>query len=187
MPSSSHSMARSLSEKYHGPATLFFGLGMPRHRKRRATKSRGQRTTSLSGCTRTGRCRVARPCRWPASPAASLLTSPRPRATQTHAISQTGSLCSERPAQLVDQVEPLPGEAAIGFGRATEMPIGRGARIDRLVEAEMGADAARREIEQLLQHARQLVLIDAAGIAGVDVDRERLRHADRIGDLDGAA
>ena len=34
-----------------------------------------------------------------------------------------------------DQIGPLPGEAAVGVGRAAEMAVGRGARIDRPVEA----------------------------------------------------
>ena len=89
--------------------------------------------------------------------------------------------------QLWHEVEPFPGEAAIGLGRAAEMAVGGGARIDRLVEAEMRADAARREIHQLLQHARQLLLVDLRGAVGVDIDRQRLGHADRIGELDACS
>ena len=68
------------------------------------------------------------------------------------------------------------------------MPVGRGACVDRLVEIEVLADAARREIDQLAQHGLQLGDIDPVGIvAEVDVDRQRLRHADRVGELDRAA
>src|SRR5256885_4529336 len=90
---------------------------------------------------------------------------------------------SESSAQLVDEVEPLPGKSAIGLGRAAKMAIGGGAGIDRLVEPKMGADTARRQVHQLLQHARQLVLINLAGSVGFDIDRERLGDPDRVGDL----
>jgi hypothetical protein len=39
---------------------------------------------------------------------------------------------------------------AIGVRLAAEMAVGRGAGVDRLVEAEMGADAAGRQVERLL-------------------------------------
>ena len=53
--------------------------------------------------------------------------------------------------QITDQIRPFPGEAAIGVRGAAEMAIGGGAGIDRLVEAEMLADAARAQVDQLLQ------------------------------------
>src|SRR5262245_30068483 len=93
----------------------------------------------------------------------------------------------ERAAKLGDEIEPLPGEAAIGLRRPSEMAIGGGARVDRLVKPEMRADAARRQVHQLLQDARQLGLVDAPGPAEIDIDRERLCNADCIGDLDRAA
>ncbi len=43
-----------------------------------------------------------------------------------------------------------------------------------------------RSIE-LAQRRHQLLLIDLAGAVGIDIDRERLGDADRIGELDGAA
>src|SRR6266851_837151 len=94
---------------------------------------------------------------------------------------------SEGALQRVDEVEALPREAAIGFWLAAEMAIGRGPRINRLVEAEMGTDAARREIEKLLQQGRELVFVDLAGARRVDIDGKRFRYADGIGELDGAA
>src|SRR5690606_32439807 len=39
-----------------------------------------------------------------------------------------------------DQIGPLPGEAAVAAGFATEMAIGGGLGIDGLIEIEMGAD-----------------------------------------------
>ena len=59
---------------------------------------------------------------------------------------------SEGAPQLVREIKPLPREAAVGFGRSAEMAIGRRARVDRFIQAEMRADAARRQIHQLLQH-----------------------------------
>ena len=47
------------------------------------------------------------------------------------------------PAQILDEIGALPGEAAIGLRRAAEMAVGAGARVDRAVEPEMLADAAR--------------------------------------------
>src|SRR3954454_11654291 len=78
----------------------------------------------------------------------------------------------ESALQRIDEIELLPREAAIGLRLAAEMAVGRGAHVDRLVEAEMGADAARREIEELLQEARKLVLVDLAGAGSIDIDRE---------------
>jgi hypothetical protein len=98
-----------------------------------------------------------------------------------------GNAAFEGALQRIDEIELLPREAAIGLGLAAEMAVGRGPHIDRLVEAEMGANAARREIEELLQDVRELVLVDLAGAGGVDIDRERLRDADRVGELDRAA
>ena len=45
--------------------------------------------------------------------------------------------------KLVREIEPLPGEAAVGFGLPTEMAIGRRARVDRSIQTQMHADAAR--------------------------------------------
>src|SRR6478609_5888025 len=48
-----------------------------------------------------------------------------------------------------DEVRLLPGEAALVVRRAAEMAVGRGARVDRAVEVEMAADAARGEVHRL--------------------------------------
>src|SRR5208282_909995 len=89
--------------------------------------------------------------------------------------------------QLIGEIGLLPGEAAIGVGRAAEMAVGGGARVDRPVELQMGADAARAQIHHLLQHLGELILRHFAGAGGVDIDRQGLGHADGIGHLDGAA
>ena len=51
----------------------------------------------------------------------------------------------------------------------------------------MRANATRGQVHHLLQHLFQLGLIDLAGAMGVDIERQRLGHADGIGKLDGAA
>src|SRR5437868_10508610 len=51
-----------------------------------------------------------------------------------------------RALQHFGEIGLLPGEAALIVGRAAEMTVGGGARINRLVEIEMLADAARRQI-----------------------------------------
>src|SRR5438045_2199947 len=70
------------------------------------------------------------------------------------------------------------------------MSVGRRGPIDRLVEAEVGTDAARRQLPQLADAANRLldlVVADAAGAMRVDVERQGLADANRVGELDGAA
>ena len=81
----------------------------------------------------------------------------------------------------------FPGEAAVRIGLAAEMAIGRGARIDRPVELQMLADAARLQAHQLRQHRRQLRLIDFARAVQIDIERQRIGDADGVGNLDRAA
>src|SRR5690606_5184359 len=71
--------------------------------------------------------------------------------------------------QLVDEVRPLPREPAIAFGVAPEMAVGGSAGIDRPVELEPLANAARRQINELLQHAGQPLFVDQPGSVGVDI------------------
>src|SRR4051794_22547461 len=85
------------------------------------------------------------------------------------------------------EVGLLPGEPALIVRRAAEMTVRRGARIDRLVEIEMLADAARGQVHGFGHDLLELVLGHVAGAVGVDVDRQRPRYADRVGELQGAA
>ena len=101
-------------------------------------------------------------------------------------VSVKGAYASSGP-KLVRQIGLLPGEAAVRFRRAAEMAVSGGARIDRLVEVEMLANAARREVHDLHQRAFELGFVDAAGPVQVGVDRQRLGDADRVGELQGAA
>src|SRR6202171_6066626 len=56
---------------------------------------------------------------------------------------------SHRALQRVGEVGLLPREPALIVRRAAEMAVGRGPRVNRLVEIEMLADAARRPIHPL--------------------------------------
>src|SRR4051794_4558133 len=70
------------------------------------------------------------------------------------------------------------------------MAVSGGRGVDRLIEAEMGADAARRELPELGDAAYRrldLIVADAAGAVGVDIKRQRLGNTNRVGELDGAA
>ena len=84
---------------------------------------------------------------------------------------------------------PFPREE-IALWLAAEMAIGGGLAIDRLVEAEMRADRARGQAAQLCDAQDRRfdpVVTDGAGVVRIDIERQRLRHADRIGQLDRAA
>src|SRR6266700_2489426 len=105
----------------------------------------------------------------------------RMRSDLLHTLSACGA------AQLVDEIGSLPGKAAIGLRRAAEMAVGAGSRIDRPVEAEMLANAARRQVHHLAEQLFQPRLGDLAGAVAIDVERQWLGDADRISDLDAAA
>ena len=51
----------------------------------------------------------------------------------------------------------------------------------------MGADAARREVEDLAERLLELGLVDLAGAVQVDIDRQRLGDADGVAQLDRGA
>src|SRR3569623_1819638 len=57
-----------------------------------------------------------------------------------------------------DEIGLLPGEAALVVGRTAEMTVGRGTRVDRTVQVEMGADAARGQVHRLGGGLLELVL-----------------------------
>src|SRR4051794_13883652 len=94
---------------------------------------------------------------------------------------------SERALERLDQIGLFPGEAALVVGRAAEMAVGRGACVDRTVEVEMATDAARGEVHRLGGGLLELILRHLAGAVGVDVDRQRTRHTDGVGELERAA
>src|SRR3954466_13867058 len=93
----------------------------------------------------------------------------------------------DRALELLDEIGLLPGEAAFIVGRTAEMTVGGGAGVDRAVEVEMAADAARRQIHRLGRRLPELVFRPPAGAMRVDIDRKRPRHADSVGELQRAA
>src|SRR5581483_3043642 len=99
----------------------------------------------------------------------------------------TSWLKSERALQRVGEIGPLPGEAAVLFGGAAKVTIGRGAAVDRAVELQRAADVGRRQAKQLGQDLLELLLVDLAGAVGIDQHRHRVGDADGVSDLDGAA
>src|SRR5437868_5261202 len=84
----------------------------------------------------------------------------------------SGRLC--RSLQCRDEVDLFPAEAAVATRLAAEMTVGRGLGVNRPVELEMGADAARREVEDGGEDGFELVLLELAGAVQIDIDRERL-------------
>src|SRR5439155_6090732 len=91
---------------------------------------------------------------------------------------------SEGPPQLLNEVQPLPGEAAVRLGQTTKVAVGGCTRVDRPVQAEMCADAARRQIHYFLQHHSQPLFIDSSTC--VNIERQRLGNPNRISHLDRA-
>jgi hypothetical protein len=91
--------------------------------------------------------------------------------------------------QIVDQVSAFPWEeVALGF--ATEMAISRGLAINRLVQAQMRANSARCKTAQFCDaHDGRfnLIIANRAGAMRVDIQRQRLGHANGISKLNGAA
>src|SRR5690349_16996704 len=94
---------------------------------------------------------------------------------------------AEGSLQLRDQIQPLPGEAAVLLRLAAEMAVGRGALVDRLVELQAATDVGRPQRKDVGQHLLELSLADLAGALGADIERHRIGDTDRVGDLDPAA
>src|SRR4051794_18230783 len=92
-----------------------------------------------------------------------------------------------RALERFGEIGLFPGEAALIVGGAAEMAVGRGAGVDRPVEVEMGADAARRQIHRFRHRLLELVFAYLPGAVGIDIDRQRPRHADRVSELQRAA
>src|SRR5262249_29264876 len=86
-------------------------------------------------------------------------------------LRRTGS--AYRAEQRIDQIGLFPGEAAVGVGRTAEVAVRRGACIDRPIEAEMLADAARRQIHHLAERLLETGFGGLAGAVQIDIERER--------------
>src|SRR3546814_15204816 len=90
----------------------------------------------------------------------------------------------EPPGQLAGDVGTLPREPAVVLGGTPEMAVGRRPGVDRAIEPEMVAYAARGEIDEFAQRARQLRVVDPARADRLDVERGGFGDADRLGKQD---
>src|SRR5262249_13930116 len=97
-------------------------------------------------------------------------------------------LCSVQGCtQAIDKIEAFPRKPAIGVDWTPEMTIGRRPRVDRPVQAEMLADTARTEIDQIAENLDHAILRDNARAMSLDIDRQRLGNPYGIGQLDRAS
>jgi len=67
------------------------------------------------------------------------------------------------------------------------MAISSGLAVDRLIEAKVRADTARREVDECRQNGFDYIVPDSTGAMCVHIERQRLGHADGISQLDSAA
>src|SRR5690606_32882115 len=88
--------------------------------------------------------------------------------------------------QGLHEIELLPRERAVPARLAPEMAIGRGLRIDRLVEVELPANAGRRKVDHLADPHLDDLLRNRPGAVQGHIDGQGLRNADGIGKLDRA-
>src|SRR5689334_9751097 len=70
-------------------------------------------------------------------------------------------------AQVVDLVEALPREATV-VSRATEVPVGRRALVDRAAQVEVAQDGGRTEVEDLGDGIDDAGVLDRLGAEGLD-------------------
>src|SRR3546814_3462716 len=73
--------------------------------------------------------------------------------------------------QLVDEIGLLPRETAVRIRVTAEMAVGGGAGIDRPVQLQMRADAARRQVHGLADRVRDVLVPGLAGAVGLDIHR----------------
>ena len=90
-------------------------------------------------------------------------------------------LVLERFFKHLGQVGTFPAEAAIGIRFATKVTIGRGALIDRFVQPQVLANAARGQVHGLIDRLFDGRWGDFTGAMGISIDRQRLRNTNRIG------
>src|SRR5579862_8842362 len=81
-------------------------------------------------------------------------------------IAERSSLEPRRPSQFphrvancFDEVDSLPGEAAICLGNSAEMAVGGCAGVDGTVEAEVLADTTRREVHDRADRRLQPIFL----------------------------
>src|SRR5262249_58645720 len=86
-----------------------------------------------------------------------------------------------------DQVEALPGEAAVIVRLPAEMAVSCGAFIDRAAEIEVLPDATWAQIHDPPQRLFELRLGNVPGAVQVGIERERLGYAYGVRHLQCAA
>src|SRR6185437_106208 len=86
----------------------------------------------------------------PGMSVSAMLISLRPQSASLMSATLKSSAILESSLQCGGEIGLFPREAAIGIRGAAEMAIDGSPHIDRLVEREMRADAARAEIDHLL-------------------------------------
>src|SRR5215210_4636185 len=89
-----------------------------------------------------------------------------------------------RRAQRLGLVGPLPREVVV---LAAEVAVGRGLLIDRPVQPQVLAEGAGAHVEVLADERRDARAADLLGSDRLDHQRDRVRDADRVGDLHLAA
>src|SRR5688572_2260554 len=80
-----------------------------------------------------------------------------------------GARSPQRRLEILDEVGLLPREE-VAFGLAAEVAVGGGLAIDRLVEAEVGADSARGQAAELvdaLDRRFDRIVAHRAGAVGI--------------------
>ena len=74
----------------------------------------------------------------------------------------------------------LPGKIDI---RAAEVTVGSRLSVDRAAQVQHADDACRTKVKVPADDPDNLLIVDLAGAEGIHIDRGRLRHADRVGEL----
>src|SRR6266550_6035686 len=83
--------------------------------------------------------------------------------------------------EQVRHVGPFPRKVDVG---AAKVAVGCCLLVDRTAQLELPDDLQRAEVEMLLDQVLDLGDRDALSAEGLDEHRDRLSHADRVGDLD---
>ena len=87
-------------------------------------------------------------------------------------------------AERIGLVGALPREVVVV---AAEVAVGGGLRVDRAAQVEVADDRGRPEVEVVADELLDLRAGIALGAEAVDLERDRVRDADRVGDLQLAA
>ena len=93
-------------------------------------------------------------------------------------------LQSSRFPQRFRSIGLFPGEALVF---APEVPVSRGLAVNGAAQVQVADDGAGAQVEVLTDQFGDLLIGDFARAEGLDVDRERVRHANGVSHLDLAA